>query len=82
MQKYDNAVATAHEMDPVFTDFTQKKQVNCKAKMAIPSLSQDPATDRLMYPGTIAMNPAANSPAPGDQISFVKKYVAIAVRPL
>jgi len=50
--------------------------------MAIPSLSYEPATDRLIYPGTIAINPAANSPAPGDHISFVRKYVAIAVRPL
>ena len=33
-------------------------------------------------PGTIAMNPAAKSPAPGDHISLVRKYVAIAVSPL
>lgn len=35
-----------------------------------------------MYPGTIAIKQAANSPAPGDHNSFVKKYVDIAVKPL
>lgn len=33
-------------------------------KIAIPSLSYEPATDREMYPGTIAIIEAANSPAP------------------
>lgn len=35
-----------------------------------------------MYPGTIAMKHAARSPAPDDQSSLVRKYVAKAVKPL
>ena len=35
-----------------------------------------------MYPGTIAMKQAARSPAPEDQSSLVRKYVAKAVKPL
>ena len=31
-------------------------------KMAMPSLSYEPATEREMYPGTTAMNTAATSP--------------------
>ena len=53
-----------------------------RAKMAIPSLSYDPATEREIYPGTMAIKPAAKSPAPCDHSSFVKRYVEIAVSPL
>ena len=52
------------------------------AKIAMPSLSYDPATERDIYPGTIAMKPAANKPAPCDHSSLVKKYVEMAVKPL
>lgn len=50
--------------------------------MAMPSLSYDPATERLMYPGTIAIKLAAKRPAPGDHSSLVNRYVDIAVKPL
>ena len=40
------------------------KQIWCMKKIAMPSLSYDPATDREMYPGTMAMNEAATNPAP------------------
>ena len=36
----------------------------------------------LYLPGTMAMNDAANRPAPVDQSSLVSKYVEIAVSPL
>lgn len=45
-------------------------------------MSYDPATERLVYPGDIAMKQAANKPAPVDHNSFANKYVAIAVKPL
>ena len=45
------------------------------------SLSKEPATEREIYPGAIAMKAALKSPAPGDHISLVKRYVAIAVNP-
>lgn len=48
----------------------------------MPSLSQLPATDLLLYPGTMAIKHAANKPAPRDHSSDVKRYVAMAVRPL
>lgn len=32
---------------------THMKYVNCKANIAMPSLSQDPATERDIYPGAI-----------------------------
>ena len=64
-------------------------------KMAIASLSYDPATDLEIYPthqqkgttgtqlpGTIPMNAAASKPAPSPFISRVKRYVARAVNPL
>lgn len=61
---------------------TQRQYVNCRAKMAMPSLSQLPATERLIQPGTMAMKQAANRPAPGDHSSFVSRYVEMAVNPL
>jgi hypothetical protein len=42
-------------------------------KIATPSLSYEPATDRDMYPGTIAMNAAAYKPAKRNE--QVKKCV-------
>jgi hypothetical protein len=50
--------------------------------MAMPSLSKDPATDRDMYPGTIAMKQAARSPAPWFHSSLVSRNVDMDVRPL
>ena len=38
--------------------------VSSMQKIAMPSLSYDPATDREMYPGTMAINEAATNPAP------------------
>ena len=38
----------------------------------MPSLSQDPATDREMYPGTMAIMDAATKPAPSERIRFTK----------
>lgn len=40
-------------------------------KMAIASLSYDPATEREMYPGTIPIKAAASRLADGDAISAV-----------
>lgn len=41
--------------------------------MATPSLSKDPATEREMYDGTMAMNAAAVKPAPCPRISLTKR---------
>lgn len=44
-------------------------------KMAMPSLSYDPATDRDMYPGTIEIIAAATKPAPTScKYKFLIKY--------
>ena len=56
--------------------FTYKKKTNTRAKMATPSLSKDPATERDMYEGTIAINAAAVSPAPCPRISLTSRYAA------
>ena len=55
---------------------TYKKKTKTRAKMATPSLSKDPATERDMYEGTIAINAAAVSPAPRPRISFTSRYAA------
>jgi hypothetical protein len=46
-------------------------------KIAIASLSYDPATDREMYPGTIPMNAAASSAAEGVAISSVNLIISL-----
>lgn len=55
---------TDQNREPVLTDLIHIVYVSSMQKIAIPSLSYDPATDREMYPGTIAIIAAATSPAP------------------
>lgn len=50
-------------------------------KMAMASLSYDPATEREMYPGAIPMKAAARRPADSSFNSLAKRYVAKAVSP-
>ena len=47
-----------------------------KANIATPSLSKDPATDRDMYDGTVAIRAAAAKPAPFPRTSFTNPNVA------
>lgn len=56
--------------------FTYRKKTNTSAKIATPSLSKDPATEREMYDGTMAMNAAAVRPAPCPRISLTSRYAA------
>jgi hypothetical protein len=52
------------------------------AKIAIASLSYDPATDLEMYPGTIEIKRAEINPASDlPTTSFAKKYIEIEVNP-
>ena len=48
MQKQDNAEPTDHRIEPVLHAFMNTQNEKTNAKMATPSLSQEPATERDM----------------------------------
>ncbi len=52
--------------EPVLTLLIHSAYVSSIQKIAIPSLSYEPATEREMYPGTTAIMAAATSPAPAS----------------
>ena len=57
---------TDQKSDPVLTLLIHMAYVNSIQKIAIPSLSYDPATEREIYPGTTAIMAAATKPAPAS----------------
>lgn len=54
--------------------------LNFSKKISKPSLSYDPATERDMYPGTIAIIAAEKRPARVSFNSLVKRNVIIVVK--
>ena len=65
----------AQKREPVFTDLIHMAYVSSIQKMAMPSLSYDPATEREMYPGTMEIMAAATSPAPASYNEIINSLL-------